>query len=256
MIERVNIIGAGNVATHLLSKLSHTCKISSIFSRDFTKAAALAQKVKGVPIDNLKAIDLHADLTIIAVKDDAIVEVLSQLPKSLPIVHTSGSRGVEVMQAFANYGILYPLQTFSKNRPLEIGEIPFFIEASSSVFLEKIERFCKTHLSENVSYSDSHKRSVIHLAAVFASNFTNHLLTEAQCILDTENIPLSVLEPLMLETIQKAFALGPKITQTGPAARSDQKVIDKQIATLKEDDLKSIYELISKRIAASVKSNA
>lgn len=247
--RRVNIIGAGNVATHLSKALfAGGVQIVSVYSRNFIHARALSHQFGANAVDHISGIDLNVDLNLVTIKDDAIALVAKDLPKKTPVVHSSGSQSMHVFDGFEQYGVLYPLQTFSKQRALDIAAIPFLIEANSPDFENWLVDFCQTYLSEIALKANSKRRAEIHLAAVFACNFTTQLLRESDLLLNESGLDLSLLHPLIRETMEKALELGPEVAMTGPAKRGDLATIEKHLAQLKDNDLRTIYKLISDRI--------
>jgi predicted short-subunit dehydrogenase-like oxidoreductase (DUF2520 family) len=182
------------------------------------------------------------------VNDSAVKDIAKRLPKDLPIVHTSGSIPIDVFSGFKNYGILYPLQSFSKASSLDISLIPFLLEANNSLFENSVIEFCKQFLSKNVHITTSQLRSEIHLAAVISNNFITHLLAESESVLKSNDLSLDILSPLITETIKKAFEIGPVNAQTGPAKRNDTVVMEKQIERISNSKLKKIYKLMSELI--------
>lgn len=247
-IDRINIIGSGNVAWHLARKLAESCKISTVYSWNNVNAIKLADAIGSNAIDCINDVDKNADLTIVAVKDDVISEVADQLPKNLHIVHTSGSVGVEVFEQFENFGVLYPLQTFSKEREVFFDEIPILVESNSLSFTQDLLTFCQNNLSEKVINMSSKDRAKLHLSAVFACNFSTYLLKIAKDICDQNSLDFELLRPLVYETISKNFDLGPQNALTGPAKRKDKQLINKQTESLNNLDDKKIYELFSSLI--------
>ena len=254
MIQKVNIIGSGNVATHLARYLNVYVDIMSVYSKNFMNARKLADEFNATPVDDACELSDEADLNIICLKDDAIEEIAEGMNKGIPTVHTSGSVGIDVFKGFKTYGILYPLQSFSKSRAVEISKIPFFLETSSEGFYDELESFCHKFLSTNTKPADSKKRAGMHLAAVIANNFSNYLLSVSEEILKEYDLPLETLEPLMEETINKAFLNGPSQSQTGPARRSDSNTINKHLNLLKSEDQKKLYLLMSELIEAKFKA--
>ncbi|MFT5822171.1 MAG: putative short-subunit dehydrogenase-like oxidoreductase (DUF2520 family) [Crocinitomix sp.] len=249
---RVNIIGAGNVATHLSKALfTGRVEIVSVYSRDFINARALSHQFGAKAVDNVCDVADDVDLNIVTIKDDAIASVASQLNKTVPVVHSSGSAPIDVFHGFNQFGVLYPLQTFSKQRALDIAAIPFLIEGNSIEFTAWLINFCETYLSENAHRTDSKMRSEIHLAAIFACNFTTQLLQESDLLLQQSNLDLSVLHPLIKETMEKVMELGPKEAMTGPAKRGDIATIEKHMNQLNDADLKVLYKLLSDRISSN-----
>ncbi|MGV6861552.1 MAG: Rossmann-like and DUF2520 domain-containing protein [Putridiphycobacter sp.] len=256
MIKTVNILGAGNVGFHLAKVLSSKVRIKGVFSKNIDNAQSLAEMVNAKGTNEIGELPESVDLNIICLKDDVIAKVAQDLPKEIPIVHTSGSIGIEVLKDFSKNGILYPLQTFSKNRELLISEIPFLIEGNTQIFENELAHFCKTNLSEHIEITNTESRAVIHLAAVISNNFMTALLEESNAILSEINLDLNLLKPLIEETIKKAFEMGPKSAQTGPAKRQDFKVIAQQIDRIKTPQTKELYKQITALILSQQESNS
>ncbi len=248
---KIVVIGSGNVATHLAKALfSANLEIVQIWSYHFENASLLAKQVNANPIKNLNEVSSSADLCLIAVKDDAIGAIGSQLKNFKGLVaHTSGAIDLEVFSGvFKDYGVFYPLQTFSKAKEVDFSVIPLCVEANS----EKALGILKTlglSLSGNVLEIDSEKRKILHLSAVFACNFTNHLYAMAEEILVAHHLEFDILRPLINETASKVQHALPKTVQTGPAIRHDEATIQKHIQLLKEQpELLEIYKTLSERI--------
>jgi len=182
------------------------------------------------------------------VSDDAVRNIIERLPKSMPVVHTSVSVAIDVFIDFENCGILYPLQSFSKDSQLDISSIPFLIEANNANFEKTVIRFCEKFLSKTIHITTSEIRSEIHLAAVISNNFITQLLAESESILKSNNLTLDLLSPLITETINKSFKIGPVNAQTGPAKRNDIEVLNKQFKRISNLKLKTIYKLMSELI--------
>lgn len=251
MIRSVAIIGAGNVASHLGKALKRAgIEIRSISSLHPEHAEKLAGQL-GVAhagfIDN----DSFAgvDAIIISVKDDAIAGIVSELSVNDAIlIHTSGGVPAEVLgKGSPRYGIIYPLQTFTKNRELDFAEIPLFIEASDEETLSEIKELSEK-LSSTVTEADSAQRKILHVAAVFACNFTNHLYDIASRIMDEAGLPYSMLHPLIKETAAKAVSMPPSQAQTGPAVRGDRQVMNAHLEKINDDKLKELYRALSDSI--------
>lgn len=223
-------------------------EIASVYSREFRNARELSVQFGARAIDNVEDIDPEVCLNIVTIKDDAIISVIEKLPREIPIVHTSGAASIRVFEGFEKYGVLYPLQTFSKQRALDIAGIPFLIEGSTEEFETELMDFCQDNLSENVVKSDSTKRGKIHLAAVFACNFTTQLLNESDHLLQKDGLDLSLLHPLIRETLEKSLELGPEIAMTGPAKRGDVETMQKHMDRLEDEELRVLYKLLSERI--------
>jgi predicted short-subunit dehydrogenase-like oxidoreductase (DUF2520 family) len=192
-----------------------------------------------------------ADLYILAVKDDVISKIVSNL-QNIAIVHTSGSVSMDVFDNnFTNHGVFYPLQTFSKNSELDFSETPICIEASNNEFENELINLGKK-LSGNVIKINSEQRKQLHIAAVFACNFSNHMYTISAEILSRSNIDFKLLLPLINQTVKKLKDNKPSDMQTGPAKRDDKKVINAHLENMEDEITKEIYQLISNAI---IKSN-
>ncbi len=254
MIKRVAIIGAGNVATHLGNALKNAgIEIVCISSKHPENAAKLAEQTGAKSYGRVEDVSYDgADAIIVSVKDDSIADVLSQLPQNNAIlIHTSGGVPADILAGKSErYGIIYPLQTFTKNRELDFSEIPLFIEAGDTATLDEIRELAES-LSDTVTEADSTQRRMLHVAAVFACNFTNHLYDIASRIMEDARLPYSMLHPLIKETAAKAIAMPPALAQTGPAVRGDKQVMDAHLAKIKDTKLKELYVALSESIHQS-----
>ncbi|MGB0806719.1 MAG: Rossmann-like and DUF2520 domain-containing protein [Salibacteraceae bacterium] len=250
-MKTISIIGSGNVATHLalaLKKAGHS--IHEIVSRNIINAQILADKVDAKAIDTVAKLDVHStDMLIVSVNDDHINEVVKSIPKTnCLVVHTSGTKGIDVLDAVENQGVFYPLQTFSKLKEVSFENIPICIESNSKNGLKIIKNVASS-ISNDVRNTDSETRAAIHIAAVVACNFSNHLLALSEGLLKESGEDLSILKPLMEETISKAFTASPKTMQTGPAVRGDKEVIKNHLERLNSNpDLQKIYSELSNSI--------
>ncbi len=253
-LNKIVLIGAGNLATQLGKALHQKGKkILQVLSRTQESADLLAGQTGSAAIINPNHLIKDADLYILAVPDDEIHRISDAITfHEQLIVHTSGSVGMEVLKdASANHGVFYPLQTFSKIRDVSFSDIPICIEASCEENYVSLTNLAE-EISNDVRRINSSQRQTIHLAAVFASNFTNYMYAIADEILEKENISFDIIQPLIRETAKKIEKKSPKDTQTGPAFRKDLKIIEKHLQLLKNDpDKKEIYELFSKLIVES-----
>lgn len=190
----------------------------------------------------------QADIYIIAVADDAISQVAEALPLTHSIVaHTSGSVAMSSLDRFPRRGVFYPLQTLSKDIAIDYSAMPILIEGSSESVANELKNIASA-ISTSVAEVDSAHRAKIHLAAVIASNFTNHLLHLSSKLLPSDVDP-ALLLPLLEETIRKAGSRTPYCAQTGPARRGDTQTIEKHLSLLSDTpQLKNIYSLLSKSI--------
>ncbi len=247
-LPKVVLLGAGNLATNLaLAMQAGSLPILQIYSRTISSAQVLKEKVgRDIFItDNLNTIISDADIYICSLKDDALFDVLQQIPDFGHglWVHTSGSLPMTIFEAFTDrYGVLYPLQTFTKERPVPFDEIPICIETSFAQDLPLLRQFAEL-LSHKVCDMNTAQRGVLHLAAVFANNFTNSLYATASELLAKENIPFGLLLPIIDETARKVHDLSPLDAQTGPAKRMDANIIDRHIRLLEEYGLADTAEL-------------
>ncbi|WP_102406120.1 Rossmann-like and DUF2520 domain-containing protein [Parabacteroides bouchesdurhonensis] len=251
---RVVFIGAGNLATRLSLDMQRVgMTIEQVYSHTSGHAKSLADKLHSSWTTELENITAEADLYVFSLKDKVLQEVISGVkPNNGLWIHTAGSMPMKVFEGYTNnYGVLYPLQTFSKEREVNFSVVPFFLETNS---LENKEILFKiaSLLSDNVQFLSSEKRKYLHLAAVFACNFTNHIYTLAGKILAEQKIPTDVLLPLIDETAAKIHSMSPAMAQTGPAIRYDENVINKQLAMLDDPEMKAIYQLISRSIYKEV----
>jgi predicted short-subunit dehydrogenase-like oxidoreductase (DUF2520 family) len=233
------------VAFHLGSAfLQRGIQIKSIFGRNTSKANELADFLKAEVCTSLDSIE--GDLILICVSDDAIKSVIEQLPSNLKIAYTSGSIEIHQFSHLENIGVLYPLQTFSKERTVEIFEVPFLIEANSVEFAQELFDLA-WQISRKVSFASSSERKVYHLAAVWMNNFTNHLIYQSKEILDKRELNWEYLLPLLKETVNKLDSMNPYDAQTGPARRNDQTIIHQHEEMLSGTP-KEIYTQLTKSI--------
>tara|TARA_B100001250_G_C19625306_1_gene711259 strand:- start:41 stop:799 length:759 start_codon:yes stop_codon:yes gene_type:complete len=246
MIKKISIIGSGNVATQFAFAFQKAhIQILQIISRNKKSGKLLAQKTNSLFTSNLNEI-ITTDLIIICINDDDIIPIANKLP-NIPMVHTSGSKCLNIFKNKLNGGVIYPLQTLSKDIDVDFKKIPICIEANNSDFEKKIFILSKK-ISKNIHAINSEKRKNLHLSAVIASNFSNFCYLIAKKQLETQNLNFELLIPLILETAKKIIKTDPKITQTGPAKRGDKKVIKEHLEILKDDNYKKIYKLLSQNI--------
>lgn len=245
------ILGAGNVATHLSVAIKNAgFELKCVYSKTIEAAKKLAVKVDAHYTNEIEHIPSEADLYIIAVKDEIIEEIVKHIKLKYGIlVHTAGSVSIDIFKdRFENYGVFYPLQTFSKNREIDFSEVPICVEASNKVLENKLLELAKS-LSKSVSVVDTEKRKKLHLAAVFACNFANHMYSVATNILKDTDLSFELLKPLIDETAQKAIDDDPISAQTGPAVRNDHNVIHEHLEMLKDyPEFEKIYKFVSESI--------
>lgn len=253
-------IGAGNLAVNLAVALYRKgFRIVQIYSRTEASAKALAEKTNAAWTTDLKEITRKAQLYIVALKDSALIELLPEIvcgKENALLVHTAGSIPLSIWEGQTpHYGVLYPLQTFSKQREVDFSEIPFFIESSHPENTELLMIIAST-LSEKVYEVHSEQRRSLHLAAVFACNFTNHMYVLAADLLKECQLPFEIMLPLIDETAWKVHEISPIEAQTGPAVRYDESVIRKHLDMLANNPArKEIYQLLSASIHRYAREN-
>lgn len=257
---RVAWIGAGNLATRLglaLKEAGH--ETVQVYSRTMESASALAGRLGCPATDDADHVDTTADVYIFSVKDSVLENLAGRIAPRVGgalCLHTSGSMPAGVFRGQAGrYGVLYPMQTFSRSRDVCFREIPCFIEASDAEALEQVRALARS-VSDRVEEMSSARRAHLHLAAVFACNFVNHCYALSAGILERQGIPFEVMLPLIDETARKVHGLSPHAAQTGPAVRYDENVIGKHLQMLEDEDaLREIYGMMSRSIHRSAQDD-
>ena len=248
---RISFIGAGKVSGTLCRQMFLSgCRIQKITSRTEEKGRALAESCNAAWSPGLDFTGSE-DLIIAALPDDKLSDVLSMIScgDNTVVAHTAGSLGLEVFPPHLKHtGVLYPLQTFSETRNISFRDLPVFIEASDSVSSALL-----TDISESIGgkvyFADTERRRLIHIAAVFVCNFTNHMYTAGKLINSKAGFPYEVLKPLIAETFLKAGEYGPENSQTGPAYRNDKGTIKKHIDLLSfSPELQAVYKEVTNSI--------
>ena len=251
--KRIALIGAGNVATHLGKAWQQAgCTVVQVYSRTEQSASELATCL-GVPfVTSLYEVCTDADIYVVAVKDAVLQELIPALVKGREaalFVHTAGSMPMAVWQGVApRHGVLYPMQTFSKAREVDFASVSFFVEANHQADKEALKELAGA-LSPKVYEATSAQRTYLHMAAVFACNFANHMYTLSARLLEKNGLPFDAMLPLIDETARKVHGLHPHEAQTGPAIRGDENVMGKHLAMLADEpEVKEIYRIISNSI--------
>ena len=253
MIKKIVLIGAGNVATHLGCALCGAgCDVVQVYSRTKESAMELAEKLSAEYTVSVDGIRCDADMYIVALKDSALQELLPMLVKGREqafFVHTAGSMPMDIWKGYlSHYGVFYPMQTFSKQRAVDFATVPFFVEAGGETELKMLKELAGK-LSPKVYEATSEQRKYLHIAAVFACNFANHMYALSARILEKHHIPFEVMLSLIDETAKKVHELPPAKAQTGPAIRYDENVINRHLDLLADvPDMQELYEKISKSI--------
>jgi predicted short-subunit dehydrogenase-like oxidoreductase (DUF2520 family) len=247
---KIILIGAGNVAHHLAACLLKAGgNLCQLYSRSLESARALGVKTGISYTTDLHQVIPNGDIYIFCVNDDALLPVLKSIRISGKplLLHTSGSVQMDIFKPFSPvYGVIYPLQTFSKHRELDFREIPLFIEGNSPVTLKRIYKLSK-ELSDQIYPTRFEQRKTLHLAAVFVCNFPNILYQIAYKLLDNSDLSFSVLRPLIFETAHKVMSISPEEAQTGPAKRGDENTLAKHKSQLKciDKEVLLLYTLLS-----------
>lgn len=239
------IIGSGNVAYHLAkASIQNGISIDQIFGRNEKELQKISSELNiSYSTENLQ----DADLYIICVSDNSVDDVSKIIAKKDCLVaHTSGSLPKEILIGEYRKSSFYPLQTFSKTKNLDYKKIPFFIETENEED-QRILTDLASKISDNVMESTHEKRKYIHLTAVFACNFVNHLFARAKEISDAQEIPFDYFLPLINETVQKISEIEPKSAQTGPAVRKDKRILELHEQLLKDESLE-IYKTMNHSI--------
>lgn len=251
---RVVLVGAGNVATHLglaLKNAGH--EIAQVYSRTSISSSALANLLETESCTSLDSLQA-ADLFVYSLTDNALEGVLSEMTQTAGIhVHTAASVDLSVFaDRFENYGVFYPLQTFSKEKEINFKQVPVFVEANTAettAFLKELA----SALTDKVYVAGSEQRIKLHVAAVFACNFTNYFYTIASEIIEKEGIPFDILKSLIEETASKINFLSPYEAQTGPARRNDTVTMEKHLGMIENENYNMLYRQISQLIADKYK---
>jgi predicted short-subunit dehydrogenase-like oxidoreductase (DUF2520 family) len=244
---QVVVIGSGNVAQHLIKAFtaSTTVNLVQVYAR---RPEQLAHLLPSEKITDSLATLAEADVYIISVSDDAVGDISLQLPFSDKlVVHTSGSVGLDQLDDKNHRGVFYPLQTFSKNKEVDFTTIPICLETEHIKDYATLETLASA-LSHSVYSISSLQRQSLHVAAVFVSNFANHMYALGSQICDENNIPFDILKPLIKETADKINTLLPLNAQTGPAVRNDVTTLQRHLGFLQDENKRKIYTLLTQSI--------
>jgi len=250
----IAVIGSGNVATHLAQLFCrHGHAITQVYSRTVAHARILADTVSAQAVASLTELNIDTDLILIAVSDDAIAEIVVQLPSHSKaiVVHTSGSTPMDILSSFGQCGVIYPPQSLNKKAEADLTQIPFAVEGSSKRVEDRLLAMM-TQIASKSFLCSSKQRLALHVAAVFANNFSNALYQMAYDILQQENLDFDLVRPLILETAQKVQNYIPEQVQTGPALRNDRKIIELHLQFLRNHpEQAEIYQQLTDFIVKS-----
>ncbi len=247
-MSKIVFIGSGNVATQLgLALKSHGHTIAQVCSPH--RAGSLAKKLSAQAVRDASNVSADADIYIIAVKDDAIPEVVKKMPKlsGKVVIHTSGATGISILRKkFPVCGVIWQVQTIRVRTKVDFRQVPLVIEASNASALKKLRQLAR-QLSPIVHMANSKQRRVLHLSAVWINNFPNHLYYLGKKLLEKHGLPFELFGPLMLSTTLSGMK-DPKAAQTGPAKRNDRRTMSAHLALLSDRQMRKIYLLLSDSI--------
>ena len=248
----ITLIGSGNVATWMAQRLAKSVRfpIMQVFSRKQENARRLADMLQAEAIDDIKLLNPENQIFIFALADNAYDEILPQLPFKLSAAFTtSGTVSCQCLAPYAErYGVIYPLQTFSKTQEMSDLEVPLCLESDFVGDRKELLWELARELSPTCYEVSEAQRARMHVAAVFACNFSNAMYGIAYDLLKKDNLPFKILLPLLRQTVRKVGEMTPAEAQTGPAARGDFNVMRKQMESLEDERLREIYRLMSETI--------
>jgi predicted short-subunit dehydrogenase-like oxidoreductase (DUF2520 family) len=240
------ILGTGNLAKHLFNAFAKTdgAQVVQVVGRNHDRLEWFSKKTS---VSHDFSSIMKADIYLIAVKDDAIAEVSQALSHKKGVVaHTSGAVPLNAIAA-ERKGVFYPLQTFTEGKIMDFKPIPLCIESNRDEDILILKKLANC-LSDNVKQIDSDQRKKLHLAAVFVNNFTNYLFGVGEEICSDNQLSFDLLKPLIKETVEKVQSMSPKLAQTGPARRGDQKSMQEHLKLLKNKNQIALYTLCSEAI--------
>jgi predicted short-subunit dehydrogenase-like oxidoreductase (DUF2520 family) len=248
----VTLIGSGNVATWMAQRLQHSehFPITQVYSRKLENAQRLADLCGAQAIDNIKDLNPDNQIFIFALADKAYQEILPRLPYRLPAAFlTSGTVSCQCLKDYADhYGVIYPLQTFTKSQDMRALEVPLCLESDFAGDCKEQMWSLARELSPTCYEVSEAQRAKMHVAAVFACNFSNAMYQIAYKLLKENGLPFEILLPVLRQTVEKVSQMTPAEAQTGPAVRGDINVMEKQMESLEDDQLRDLYRTMSELI--------
>jgi len=253
---KIVIIGSGNVAAVLGRKFKAAGHdMLQVLSRNAKAASELAYELDTESANYMSLINPNADVYLIAVSDDSIEKIASEI--KLPgkvVAHTAASVSKDVLKnSTAHYGVFYPIQSLRKEMR-EIPEIPIFVEANDDKAKSVLNQLAESISPGEVTVVKEGEREKLHVAAVFVNNFTNHLFASAEDYCKKEGLNFKELLPLIEETVHRLRTNSPSASQTGPAIRNDKETINKHLELLdKYPSLKKLYEVLTSSIQTDAK---
>jgi predicted short-subunit dehydrogenase-like oxidoreductase (DUF2520 family) len=247
----IALIGLGNLGWNLASRL-HECgyNVAQVVAADTEPHQSFLKKIGAERLDSPRDLSPGVGLIFLCTPDDVLVSLANEIKHQATLVHCSGSTPLFDRE---NTGVFYAFQTFTKYFPVPWEGIPIFIESENESIAQQLTSIA-LKMSGNARQATTAQRKAIHIAGVFGANFVNHIIYQAQTVLDEAKLPFEVLEPLLIETLRKAFEHGPAGSQTGPAKRGDHQLIAKHLAYLNtRPELQQIYALMSASIEQQYK---
>lgn len=245
----ITLIGSGNVATWIAQRLQGNPRfpITQVFSRHLEHAQTLADLLNAEAIEDIRKLNSDNQIFIFALADKAYDEILPLLPFKLPLAFTtSGTVSCQCLKDYAEqYGVIYPLQTFTKSQDMRKLEVPLCLESDFTGEHKTLMWELARELSPTCYEVSEAQRAKMHVAAVFACNFSNAMYQIAYKLLKENGLPFEILLPVLHQTVEKVAQMTPAEAQTGPAVRGDVNVMRTQISTLSDDRLKELYRLVS-----------
>lgn len=252
IFNSINIIGAGNVAFHLAHAIYNLDQniLLTVYARSPKNDQLFLEVMPQLILVHDLSLLPPADLTIISVNDDSIKNISEKLKNQTGILaHTSGSVPITILAKYPGpKAVFYPLQTFSLQREIDWTNIPFLINGDDKETINKLLAFALQISGKSIEATDAQRKST-HIAAVFANNFSNHMMALAEEWLQSNELSFEILKPLIHETIRKLDTITPMAAQTGPAIRHDQEVINEHLTALEKYPAQyKVYELITNSI--------
>ena len=248
----ITLIGSGNVATWIAQRLQDNLRfpITQVYSRSLEHAQTLAESLDAQAINDIRLLNPDNQVFILSLADNAYEDILPQLPFTMPAAFmTSGTVSCRCLADYSDsYGVIYPLQTFTKSQFMRGLTVPLCLESDYAGDRKELMWELARNLSPDCYEVSEAQRARLHLAAVFACNFSNALYNVAYKLLKENDLPFEMLIPLLHQTVQKMKTLTPEEAQTGPAARRDMNVMQKQMESLDDPRYKEIYRLMSELI--------
>lgn len=248
----ITLIGSGNVATWIAQRLQGNPRfpITQVFSRHLEHAQTLADLLNAEAIEDIRKLNPDNQMFIFALADKAYDEILPLLPLKLPLAFTtSGTVSCQCLKDYAEqYGVIYPLQTFTKSQDMRKLEVPLCLESDFAGEHKTLMWELARELSPTCYEVSEAQRAKMHVAAVFACNFSNAMYQIAYKLLKENGLPFEILLPVLHQTVEKVAQMTPAEAQTGPAVRGNVNVMRAQISTLSDDRLKELYRLVSELI--------